>query len=296
MKKSPQNNLRIFANARPSVLPLPRKDSVEAFTGNDVFERWSEGPAAVRSIQASDVNVIEMYDRIGYDWWTDGGVTAKGVAEKLKAFRGQDIEVHINSPGGDMFEGFAIYNILRDHDARVHVKAMGMVASSASVIAMAGDTIEIGAASFMMIHNCSVNAGGNRHDMREIADWLEPFDGAMSDLYAERSQQKRKEIAAWMDAETYMSGVTAVERGFADTLLASDKLLDDVEALAPAKEVHAVRAMEMSLVSGGMTRTAARAHIKEIKGTPGATRDTTQDAGEFDWAASAAGLLKTITS
>jgi ATP-dependent protease ClpP protease subunit len=96
-------------------------------------------------------------------------ITAKGVAAQLRAIGDRPVEVQINSPGGDMFEGFAIYNVLREHPQAITVKIMGMAASAASIIAMAGDTIEIGAASFIMIHNCEVVAVGNRHDMAETA-------------------------------------------------------------------------------------------------------------------------------
>src|SRR3546814_13007802 len=88
-----------------------------------------------------------------------------------------------------MFEGIACYNVLREHPQTVTVKVMGMAASAASIIAMAGDQIEIGAASFLMIHNCWVMAMGNRHDMAETAEWLAPFDAAMADVY--RSEERR---------------------------------------------------------------------------------------------------------
>ena len=89
---------------------------------------------------------------------------------------------------------------------------------------MAGDRIEVGAASFVMIHNCWVLAMGNRHDMAETAAFLEPFDSAMADLYAQRSGRSKAEIQKWMDAETYMSGQVAIERGFAHALLPADQV------------------------------------------------------------------------
>src|SRR3546814_14287294 len=107
---------------------------------------------------------------------------------------------------------------------------MGVGASAAAIIAMAGDQIEIGAASFLMIHNCWVRAMGNRHDMAETAEWLAPFDAAMADVYAARSGADREDIVKWMDAETFMSGSTAVERGFASALLAADQVTTDEDA------------------------------------------------------------------
>lgn len=193
-----------------------------------------------------------------------------------------------------MFEGIAIYNVLREHPQPITIKVMGMAASAASIIAMAGDTIEIGAASFIMIHNCWVVAIGNRHDMRETGDWLEPFDQAMTDLYAHRTGKDAKTIAKWMDAETFMSGSQAIERGFADALLSADAVTTDTKAQAAERGVNELRAMELSLVSAGMTRSDARDRLSKIKGTPGAASEATPGAGD-DWSGFS-GLLSTLRS
>jgi hypothetical protein len=145
---------------------------------------------------------------------------------------------------------------------------------------MAGDEVQIGAASFLMIHNCWVLAVGNRHDMAETAEFLEPFDRAMADVYAQRSGQKAEDIAKWMDAETYMSGSQAIERGFADALLPADAVEMDEQARAADRDVNELRALELSLVTAGMTRSEARSRIKKIKGTPGAAPEATPGAGE----------------
>lgn len=292
-----QRNLRVFAKARPGALPLPARRDVAAFTKPQVFDKWSEDAAGVRALERGD-NVITMFDVIGEDFWSGGGITAKKVAQQLRAIGDRAVEVQINSPGGDMFEGIAIYNVLREHPQAVTVKVMGMAASAASIIAMAGDTVEIGAASFLMIHNCWVLAMGNRHDMRETADFLEPFDAAMVEVYAARSGQKADQIAAWMDAETFMSGSQAIERGFADALLAADKITTDDNAKAQDREVNELRAMELELVRAGHTRTEARARLSKIKGTPGAAPDddTTPGAGDPELTGLLAGLLKTISA
>jgi ATP-dependent Clp protease, protease subunit len=265
MRKAP----RLFASARPGALPVPADRRLQAFTPASVIDRYGDSAAGVRAVAKGD-NIITMFDSIGEDYWTGGGVTAKKVQSQLRAIGDRDVEVHINSYGGDMFEGIAVYNVLREHPNAITIKVMGMAASAASIIAMAGDTVEIGAASFLMIHNCWVIAMGNRHDMAETAAWLEPFDGAMADVYAARSSADRGEIVKWMDAETFMSGSTAVERGFADALLPADAVTVDDDAKACDRSVNELRAMELALVASGMTRTQARARIKNLKGTPGA--------------------------
>lgn len=291
-----QRETRVFAMAgeRPGALPIPMDRRAQALTRPAVLDKWGEEAAGVRALALGDAT-ITMFDVIGEDWWTGGGITAKGVASQLRAIGERPVEVQINSPGGDMFEGIAIYNVLREHSQPVTVKVMGMAASAASVIAMAGDTIEIGAASFMMIHNCWVLAAGNRNDFAEIAAWLEPFDRAMVDLYTARTGQDAAAIEGWMDAETYMSGSMAIERGFADALLSADQMVVDENARAADRAINDLRAMELTLVSAGATRSEARARINKIKGTPGAAPAGTPGAAATDWAQSAASLLAQIT-
>jgi ATP-dependent protease ClpP protease subunit len=269
--------------ARPAAMPLPLRTDVHAFTKPAVFDEWGREAAGVRpSAVAGGDSVITMFDVIGEDFWSGGGITAKKVTAQLRAIGDRPIEVQINSPGGDMFEGIAIFNVLREHPQPITVKVMGMAASAASIIAMAGDDIQIGAASFVMIHNCWVVAIGNRHDMAETAEWLAPFDQAMVDLYATRTGQDAKSVAKWMDAETYMSGTQAIERGFANSLLAADAMKVDEPAQSGDRKVNDLRAMELQLVSAGATRADARDRINKIKGTPGAATEATPGAGD-DW-------------
>lgn len=287
------NRSGVFAMARPGALPMPASREVSALTKASVLDKWAEEAAGIRALETGD-NVITMFDMIGEDFWTGGGVTAKKVASQLKAIGPRPIEVQINSPGGDMFEGIAIYNVLREHPQPITVKIMGMAASAASVIAMAGDEILIGAASFIMVHNCWVVAVGNRHDMQETAEWLQPFDQAMVDVYAARTGASAKDIAKWMDAETFMSGTLAISRGFADDLLASDAMTSDSDTQARDRNLNELRAMELSLVSAGMKRSDARARLSKIKGTPGAALEATPGAGD-DWS-DLSGLISTLRS
>lgn len=281
----------VMSRERPGAMPLPSRRDISAFTRPQVYDRWAVEAAGVRSLAVDD-NVITMFDVIGEDWWTGGGVTAKKVASQLRAIGDRPVEVHVNSPGGDMFEGIAIYNVLREHSQPVTVKVMGMAASAASVLAMAGDEILIGAASFLMIHNCWVVAVGNRHDMAETSAFLEPFDSAMADVYAERSKSDRKAIAKWMDQETYMSGSMAIERGFADGLLAADKITTDAQAQASDLKFNELRMMELQLVSAGLPRDQARARAKQFADV-GATPPL---SAEPEWMAAARSLLSAMQS
>ena len=217
-------------SARPAALPVPARRGINAYTPTAVFDRWGEDAAGVRALGMGD-NVVTMFEVIGEDHWTGGGITAKKVAAQLRAIGGP-VEVQINSPGGDMFEGIAIYNVLREHPHPVTIKVMGMAASAASIIAMAGDHVEIGAASFLMIHNCWVASFGNRNDLRALAEWLEPFDAAMTDVYVQRTGLPAATITKWLDDETWLSGSQAIEKGFANALLPADQTTID-DAVRP---------------------------------------------------------------
>jgi ATP-dependent protease ClpP protease subunit len=222
------------------------------------FARWD---AAVRAADDAADRSISIYDVIGYDYWTGDGVTAKRIAAALRSLGKGPVTVNVNSPGGDLFEGLAIYNLLREHEGEVTVKVLGLAASAASVVAMAGDTIQIARAGFFMVHNAWVIAMGNRHDLREIGDWLEPFDAAMADIYVARTGQEVETIAKLMDAESWIGGSAATEQGFADELLPSDQVKQgDAKA-----GVVAARRLEAALRASGMPKSEAMRLISEFK-------------------------------
>ncbi|MFP7605038.1 head maturation protease, ClpP-related [Serratia quinivorans] len=230
------------------------------------LDRWNGGLKAA----ASDDNTISVFDVIGQDYWGEG-VTAKRIAGTLRSMNGADVTVNINSPGGDMFEGLAIYNLLREYQGKVTVKVLGLAASAASIIAMAGDDIQIGRGAFLMIHNCWVVAIGNRHDFAAMVDYLEPFDNAMADIYAARSGLDSDAIKQMMDSETYIGGSDAIEKGLADGLLSSDSVTSDDESPAAA-----LRKLDSLLAKANTPRSERRKLLKALTGnTPGAVTDPT---------------------
>lgn len=233
--------------------------------------KWNAGLQA-----KAGENTIGVYEAIGADWLGEG-VTAKSVAAQLEAIGNERVTVIINSPGGDVFEGFAIYNLLRDHPRKVTVRVIGVAASAASLIAMAGDSIQIARAGFLMMHNIWVGAVGNRNELRALADMLEPFDAALAEVYALRASMDPAEIAALLDRETWLSGTQAVESGFADELLPADQV---EEKKAGADGASALRRIDAALRSQGLTRSERRALMKQAKGMPGAAEDPMQDAGD----------------
>ncbi|WP_394521689.1 peptidase S14 [Pantoea sp. SGAir0184] len=228
---------------------------------SSAMERWNGGIKAAKS----DDNSISVFDVIGADWYGDG-VTASRIAAALRAIGGADVTVNINSPGGDMFEGLAIYNLLREYEGKVTVKVLGLAASAASIIAMAGDEVQIGRGAFLMIHNCWVYAMGNRHDLAQVAADMEPFDKAMNDIYGARTGLSSEAIEAMMNAETYIGGSDAVEKGFADRLLAADEIADGDDS-----PVTALRKLDAMLAKTDAPRSERRKLLKALTGgKPGA--------------------------
>lgn len=172
-----------------------------------------------------------VYDEIGENWWTGGGVTAKSVAAAIQEAGSFDrIALRINSPGGDCFEGVTIYNLLRAQGKPVDVFVDGLAASAASVIAMAGDTVGMGAGAMIMIHNAASFAYGDAPELRKIADMLEKISVTVGDIYVRKTGQSAEEVKSLMDAETWLSPQEAVDKGFADKVLA-----DESEATAQAR-------------------------------------------------------------
>ena len=240
--------------------PMGRpNDSVRSHISPLAWQRWD---SAVRAAASEEQDrTISVYDVIGFDYWTGEGVTAKRIAGALRALGKGPVTVNINSPGGDLFEGLAIYNLLREHEGEVTIKVLSLAASAASVVAMAGDKIQIARAGFFMVHNGWVVAMGNRHALRDVADWLEPFDAAMTDIYATRTGGEAKAMAKLMDAETWLGGSAAIEKGFADELLPSDQVGSDKASAG----LSAVRRVEHSLRASGTPKNEAVRIISEMK-------------------------------
>lgn len=169
------------------------------------------------SVNAASKGVAEvmLYDEIG-GW----GVSARQFARDLAALGDvSQINLHIHSPGGDVMEGTAMYNILRGHSAYVAVYVDGLAASMASVIAMAGDVIYMPANALMMIHKPWGGSVGDADDMREYADLLDKVEGTLIQAYVRKSGKTAEEIAALLKQTTWMDGNEAVAAGFADKVL-----------------------------------------------------------------------------
>lgn len=164
---------------------------------------------------------VLIYDEINPFY----GVGAKEFAQELKAL-GEIAEliVRINSPGGSVFDGVAIYNILKEQKAHVHVQIDGMALSIASVIALSGNTIAIAENAFMMIHNPWTLAVGDADELRKLAGTLDKLKESLVDTYAGHTGLPTSEIQQMMDEETWFRGAEAIEKGFAHELSSPVKI------------------------------------------------------------------------
>jgi len=262
----------------PNAPTMARPQNYQWDAPSDVLAKWAEHSFAAAPGADADAT-ISIFDVIGEDGWTGGGVTAKRISAALRSIGNRDVIVRINSPGGDMFEGIAIYNLLRTHPAKVTVEVLGWAASAASIIAMAGDVIRMGLGSFMMVHNAWGLVIGNRHDLREAASLFDGFDAALADIYEARTGMARAEIERLMDAGTFMTAAQAVEYGFADAV--DDSVAaPSGDAKSTDRRLMARRQTEAALAKAGFTRTMRSEMLSELIGS--ATRDAGQPSAARD--------------
>ena len=165
-------------------------------------------------------------------WWGDE-VTPQIFRSELNAAEG-DIDLWINSPGGDCYAAAQIYNMLMEYKGNVTVKIDGIAASAASVVAMAGSTVEISPLGMLMIHNPMTVSIGDTHEMERTIMFLAEIKESIINAYELKTGLSRAKISRLMDAETWMNAKKAVELGFADSVLYADAqrpLTDTVDGL-----------------------------------------------------------------
>lgn len=191
--------------------------------------------------------VIDGVIDTGTDWYSDA-VTPRAFRAALDAYAGRDILVSINSPGGDVFAGFEIYNLLAQRSGGVTVRVMGLAGSAASYIAMAADPgkLQMCRASMMMIHLPWSGGTGNADDLRAQAAVLDEIGEIMTDIYMQRATCSREALQAMLRAERYLSPTEAQAFGLCDAIV--DAMEEDGEDAAAAAMRGRYAAMTMSQV------------------------------------------------
>jgi ATP-dependent protease ClpP protease subunit len=201
----------------------------------------------ITNAASPDEAEVMLYDEVG--GWL--GATADEFIADLRGVTAPNLRVRINSPGGSVFEGIAIANALRSHPANVVIQVDGIAASIASVIAMAGDRIEMAPNTMLMIHDASGVCLGNAADMEEMAELLDLISDNIADAYASRAGGTRDEWRARMRAETWYLPEDAVENGLADEAITTPKAGDP--AVVPDEDEEPDMARPFDLAAYGYT-------------------------------------------
>jgi ATP-dependent Clp protease protease subunit len=162
----------------------------------------------------AEAGKVYVYDVIDRDW----GASAKGLIEALAPMAGQPVALHINSPGGDVFEARAMVAAIRAHGAPVSTYIDGLAASAATYLALAGDTVHITDGGLFMVHNSWTFSYGNKAELRSTADLLDKIDGTIAADYIRKTSATAEQVAAWMDAETWFTAAEAKAAGFVDQI------------------------------------------------------------------------------
>lgn len=210
-------------------------------------------------VQASGENELIIDGVIASESWFDDEVTPKMFREDLEGHSG-NITVRINSPGGDVFAGVAIYNMLNEHEGEVTIKVDGIAASIASLISMAGDKIVMLPGSMMMVHNPWTFAAGNAEDLEQVVESLKKCGESMLPIYVARTGLDEEKVKELLKAETWMTAEDAVELGFADEAIqAKTSISDSIKnALSFASEVQS------AVMQPVMSMKAKKAEVADV--------------------------------
>src|SRR5215217_4539982 len=194
-------------------------------------------------------------------WWGDSA-TPEMLRDELKEHSG-DITVSLNSGGGDVFAGVAMYNALRKHDGNVTIRVDGLAASIASIIAMAGDKIIMSPGSMMMIHKPWTFAMGDSTEMEKVKGVLDSIEQSMLPIYTARTGKTTEDIQEMLESETWMTAQEAVELGFADEFIEAKEgisISDSIKNL-----VHGKFAYSMSVTEKSMTGLLEKVKAEKVK-------------------------------
>jgi len=215
----------------------------------------------------ADEESVELlvFDAIGKDPWTGEGLGAADVASYLADNRGKPVSVRINSPGGYVSDGIAVYNSLIQHDAPVTTTVEGLSASAATIIQMAGSTVRMFANTRMMVHKAWSGAVGNADLMRDVAEWLDSADEQIAKMYSAKSGRKIESMLKLMTGKidgTLMSAEQALEEKLIDEIIplpkGKNRLRNESDDVA---EIQAVLTNERRVKAANAT---ARIRLMEI--------------------------------
>ena len=197
---------------------------------------------------ASEPATLQIFDQIGEDWFGGSGISAKAFSQALQDVGQGPLVIEINSPGGNVWDGLSIYNMLRGRQAPVTTRVVGIAASIASIIALAGDTVEIADAALFMIHDPSGMVAGTSEEMRKMADALDQHAEVLAGIYSKVTGRPTSQIRAAMKEETWFTAQEAIQFGLAD------KMTEEQMAIAACWHPRAVTKTAPETVKNNLRR------------------------------------------
>lgn len=215
-------------------------------------------PFEIKNKSATKAEIV-IYGAIGSSWFEDS-ITAKQFSEELKKLDKSvnQLDIRINSPGGDVFDGIAIYNRLKQHPAKKTVYIDGLAASIASIIALAGDEVIMGEGALYMIHLPWTMAFGNRKDLESTIDRLMDVEEQLVSIYSKKTKMSRSEIKEKLEKETWMDADQAIEEGFVDSKIDDEALPIAASVLDKATWINKMPKMRT-------TDEAIKSEIEDLK-------------------------------
>lgn len=181
-------------------------------------------------------------DKPIYDMFGMESTSPSVISEAIKKADGKDLEIYINSGGGDLFSGSQIFTELKDYKGNVEVKITGVAASAASIIAMGADKVVMSPTSSLMIHNVSLVAGGDYNDMQKASDTLKTLNKTVANAYRDRTGLEQDELLELMNKETWLDAYEAKEKGFIDEIMFEPaKAVAGLDGMIPQKVIEGVR-------------------------------------------------------
>lgn len=218
--------------------------------------------------------IVSNSDAWIYEWFGIEATSPQKVNDALEKVNGEDIEVEINSGGGSVFAGSEIYTALKDYKGYVTVKIVGLAASAASVIAMAGDKVMMSPTAQIMIHNVSTYTSGDYRDMEHSAEVLKSANNTIANAYRLKTGKTQEELLTLMDNETWMTAQKAKELGFIDEIMFEEQQLVanySYSGLLPPEVINKVRNMikDPNVDNSSdilMQKTQAQLNLLKLKG------------------------------
>lgn len=189
--------------------------------------------------------IVSNSDAWIYEWFGIEATSPGMVGKVLEEANGEDIEVEINSGGGSVFAGSEIYTAIKSYKGKKTAKIVGLAASAASVIAMAGDTVQMSPTAQMMIHNVSTWADGDYREMEHTAEVLKNANDTIANAYRLKTGKTQEELLSLMDNETWMTAEKAKELGFIDEIMFENDLQlvasTDFSGMLPPEVINKIR-------------------------------------------------------